>query len=144
MFIPSSKHPSPSWDLPLVLKNLTGKLFEPMAPYTAHLLTLKTVFLGAITLSRRVGELQAFRHDLPYLMLHAEGMLLFPDASFLLKMIFDFHLQATIHLSVFYLSPENKEEQRLHTFNVKRALHCYLTRTALDRRVNNLFIAYED
>lgn len=54
---PPVKLPVPTWDLPLVLRALMRRPFEPMATCPLHLLSWKTFFLVAITSARRVGEL---------------------------------------------------------------------------------------
>lgn len=76
---PVLHRPTPSWDLPLVLRGLVSKPFEPMATAALHLVTWKTAFLLAITSARRVGELRAQCIDSPYLTFHEEGVTIFPD-----------------------------------------------------------------
>ncbi len=49
----------PSWDLAVVLEGLVGTSFEPLESATVKLLTLKIVFLMAITSLKRNGDLQA-------------------------------------------------------------------------------------
>ena len=51
----------PEWDLQVVLKALQKYPFEPMSKTSLKFVTLKTVFLTAITTFRRVGDLQALR-----------------------------------------------------------------------------------
>ncbi len=49
----------PPWDLAVVLEALCRPPFEPIEEISDHHLTLKTVFLLAITSLKRVGDLQA-------------------------------------------------------------------------------------
>lgn len=81
-----------SWDLSMVLYRLVLKPFEPMAICPPHMLAWKIAFLVAITLARRVSELQTLRANPPYLMIHTEGATLSPDISILPKVPSNFHL----------------------------------------------------
>lgn len=56
----------PPWDLNLVLSNLMGPPFEPMATCSLFCLSWKVVFMVAITLARRVSEIRALTSELPY------------------------------------------------------------------------------
>uniref|UniRef100_A0A803JIG1 Core-binding (CB) domain-containing protein n=1 Tax=Xenopus tropicalis TaxID=8364 RepID=A0A803JIG1_XENTR len=55
---PPTRSLSATWSLPLVLERLTLSPFEPLQTIPDMLLTLKTVFLVAVTSSRRVSDLQ--------------------------------------------------------------------------------------
>lgn len=55
----------------------------------------------------------------PYLTIHAKGVSLFLDISYLPKVLSVFYVQATIHLPAFSPTPTNEEEQRLHTLDIK-------------------------
>ncbi len=50
----------PSWDLSVVLEGLVTVPFEPLESASDRILTLKVVFLLALTSLKRVGDLQAF------------------------------------------------------------------------------------
>lgn len=49
----------PSWNLSIELEGLVGAPFEPLESAPVKLLTLKMVFLMAITSLKRIGDLQA-------------------------------------------------------------------------------------
>ncbi len=50
----------PSWDLSVVLEGLVTAPFEPLESASERILTLKVTILLALTLLKRVGDLQAF------------------------------------------------------------------------------------
>ncbi len=50
----------PTWDLAVVLEALSKAPFEPLEEVSLRFLTVKTVFLLAISSLKRVGDLQAF------------------------------------------------------------------------------------
>lgn len=102
--------PTPNWDLALVLWKLSVKPFELMASCPEHLLVWKTTFLVAVTSAHRVGAIRALRHDLPYLTVYTEGVSLFPDIFFLLKVTSNFHSSVMIHLPAFYPNPRDADE----------------------------------
>ena len=49
----------PAWDLAKVLRYLNSPHFEPLSQASLHALSLKTLFLLALSTAKRVGELQA-------------------------------------------------------------------------------------
>ena len=49
----------PSWDLVKVLTYLRGSTFEPLASKPLRFVTMKVSFMLALTIAKRVGELQA-------------------------------------------------------------------------------------
>lgn len=51
----------PTWDLAIVLRALTKEPFEPMATISLKLLSIKTLFLVAVTSARRLSEFGALR-----------------------------------------------------------------------------------
>lgn len=53
----------PEWNLEVVLKALEKQPFEPLNDVPLKFLTLKTVFLTAITTFRRCSDLQSLRID---------------------------------------------------------------------------------
>lgn len=111
-----------------------------MTTTSEWLLSIKTVFLLAITLAQRAGELAALRADLPYLQFHPHKVTLYPDILFLPKVISDFHLNQLIVLPTFPPSPSNDTERALHFLDVGRALAFYISRTSIFCKDNNLFI----
>ena len=50
----------PSWDLLKVLNYLRSSVFEPLSNTSLRDLTRKTLFLVALAMAKRVGELQDF------------------------------------------------------------------------------------
>lgn len=91
-------------------------------PCVLHLLAWKIAFLVALTSAKHVGEQMALRHDPAYLLFGTDGVILFPDISFLLKFVFQFHLKAELSLPVFYPDPTAQEERPLHYLSVRHAL----------------------
>lgn len=65
----------PLWDFSLVVEALTRAPFEPLAQVSFKLLSLKTAFLLAITLARRVGDLQALSIKEPFFLLFEDRVL---------------------------------------------------------------------
>ncbi|CAJ0951774.1 unnamed protein product [Ranitomeya imitator] len=57
---PTIRSTVPPWDLNLVLNELCKEPYEPLAQANLRAVTLKALFLVAITSARRVGELQSF------------------------------------------------------------------------------------
>lgn len=55
----------PSWDLSVVLDDLTGPPFEPLVSASERILTLKTVLLLALTSLKRIRDLQAMLVSTP-------------------------------------------------------------------------------
>lgn len=108
---PPTKFPVPLWDLPLLLHSLMGWPFKPLAMCPVHLLAWKTFFLVAITSARRVSELAALRHDLPYIQFSDDRVSLITDITFLPKVVSEFHLSADIFLPTFFPHPSSEEEK---------------------------------
>ena len=52
----------PAWDVSLVLQSLTGAPYEPLRTCEEHFLTQKTLFLLALALAKRIGELYALSY----------------------------------------------------------------------------------
>ena len=68
--------------LQLVLNTRTRPPFEPMATTTFKLLSLKTLFLVAITSAKCASELAALRSDPPFLQFHPDKVTLYFDVLF--------------------------------------------------------------
>lgn len=90
----------------------------------------------------RVGELRALHYDPLHLTLHSERVALFPDVIVLPKVVSAFHLQASIHLSMFFPHPQSPEDRQLHTLDVRHAFLFYLNRMANSRKDSNVFVSY--
>ena len=74
-----------SWDLSVVFQSLSKEPFEPLQDISLKYLTLKTVFLVAITLARRIGELHALSIKKPFLSVYTDRVVLKTDPAFLPK-----------------------------------------------------------
>ena len=77
----------PAWDLAVVLDALSGPPFEPIESLELKLLTLKTLFLVAITTAKRVSDLRALSINGRCFSMDPEGrrVLLQPDPAFVTK-----------------------------------------------------------
>ncbi|KAI2668821.1 Transposon Ty3-G Gag-Pol polyprotein [Labeo rohita] len=87
---PPVKTKIPSWDLAIVLEGLVGTPFEPLESASDKLLTLKMVFLMAITSLKRIGDMQALSIS-PSCLDFAPGMvkvILHPHPDYLPKVPF--------------------------------------------------------
>lgn len=128
LYPPAERPVGPS-DLPMVLRCLTQMPFDPAASCNLCLLTLKTVFLVAITLARRASELSALDIRAPFLTFLPNAVELQINVRFLPKVVSEFHLHSAIILPDFYPTPTSDAERLLHTLDVTRALEFYLHRT---------------
>ena len=72
---PPQKRLMPEWDLGKVLDLLASPVFEPMSKISLKYLTLKSVFLAAISTFRRCGDLQALRIDKGFMNILPEGII---------------------------------------------------------------------
>ena len=68
--------------------------------------------------------------------------MLFPDISFLPKVVSDFHLNQPILLPTLFPDPSSDIERMLHSLDVKRALSYYVSRTKEFRKAEKLFLCY--
>ncbi|XP_068121376.1 uncharacterized protein [Hyperolius riggenbachi] len=132
----------PPWDLSLVLDFLTSDKFEPLDSVPLKFLTLKVVFLVAITSARRIGDIQALSIKDPYMIIHSDKIVFRLDPSYLPKVSTSFHRTQDIVLPSFLASPQNDKERRLSTLDVRRAVLTYLERTREWRVSTNLFVAF--
>ena len=69
----------PEWDLPSVLEILEKDPFEPLSSTSLKNLTLKTVFLIAITTFRRCSDLQALRLGKAFMKVQGKGITFIRD-----------------------------------------------------------------
>ncbi|ETE73867.1 hypothetical protein L345_00290, partial [Ophiophagus hannah] len=105
-----------SRDLPRVLQALTELPFEPLRTVSLHFLTLKVVFLVAITSARRVSELAVLSTW--------------------------FHRSQDIVLPDFCPLPHHNLECKWHTLDVRRALRIYLKGTFTFRKTEAMFVSF--
>ena len=100
-----------------------------MATSAIHLLSFKALFLVASTLARRASELAALRADAPYLQFFPVKVVLYPDASFLLKVVSSFHPNQSLTVLTLFPKPSSEVEHMLHSLDVCRAMTYYTSWT---------------
>ncbi len=140
---PPTRATVPSWDLAIVLEGLVDTPFEPLESAPVRFLTLKMVFLTAITSLKRIGDLQALSVS-PSCLDFAPGLvkaILHPHPSYLPKVPF-----STINpvvLEAFCPPPfTTPEQEKLHLLCPVCALQVYVHRTSQWRKSEQLFVCY--
>lgn len=123
---PSVKPKMPHWHLPLVLKVITFALFEPLYISSGFDVTMKVLFLVAITLACRRVEIHA---------LLAKD----PDTVIFPKVMSQLHLDSEVTLPSFCLNPGNEQERDWHSLDLVQALSHYLTCTRPWRKTNRFW-----
>ena len=73
---PPRRNLVPSWDLAIVLAALREYPYEPLEDAPLQHLTLKAIFLLAITSVRRVSELQALCAQPPFVLVNPRSIIL--------------------------------------------------------------------
>lgn len=122
---------------------LMGPHFEPRATCSLFRLSMKVIFLVAITSARRVGELQALVSKPPYTIFFRDKVFFWPHPKFLSKVVSEFHMNQAIYLLTFFSKPHSsKEEEKLHTLDVTRALAFYLEESRTFRSSSELFVTF--
>ena len=119
----------PSWDLSLVLDALCGPPFEPIDRADLKVLTLKTVFLLAITTAKRVSDLHALSIHPECLSFGGGGLSvrLQPNPVFISKTQ---RVAPPVRLEAFHPPPFlSDQDQHLHALCPVRILRHYLDRT---------------
>ncbi len=133
----------PPWDLAVVLDALCRPPFEPIEEISDRLLTLKTVFLLAISSLKRVGDLQALSVAPSYLDF-APGLakvFLYPRAGYVPKV--PSSTPRPVALQAFCPPPfREPDQQRLNCMCPVRALDTYVHRAALWRKADQLLVCY--
>ncbi|XP_041436134.1 uncharacterized protein LOC121399455 [Xenopus laevis] len=137
---PMKRNCLPPWDLPFVLKILTETPFEPLERSSVWNLTLKVVFLVAITSACRVGEISALAASEPHTVIFEDRVVLKPAFGFLPKVISKFHMDLEVILPSFFPSPKSAQEKVWHTLDLVRAIRIYLERTEAWRKSERMFI----
>nr|XP_025033567.1 uncharacterized protein LOC112543511 [Pelodiscus sinensis] len=139
---PPRSAPSPSWNLDLVLDTIMHPPFEPLASVSLHILTMKTIFLLAITSARRVGELGALMASPPFTVFSKDTVTLRLHPDFIPKVCSSFHINEPIVLPTFYPKPHSSSRDALfHTLDFRRALSFYIDRTRQWRRTDRLLVS---
>lgn len=116
---PASLHKRSFWTVTISLRNLT----------------LKTVFLVAVTSARRIGELHARSVKEPFLLICPDRIVLKTDPVFLPKV-------ASVHnrsQPTFCSNPSGEKKDLLHNLDVRRIVLRYLEITRDFRSSDSLF-----
>lgn len=129
---PPEKRLVPEWDLRKVLDFLTSKTFEPISKISLKYLTLKSVFLAAISTFRRCSDLQALKINQGFMSIVQEGIVFVRDG--LCKQDRPGHIGKQIFIPCF------KKNIKL---DPKRAIQTYIKRTEEFRNgENRLFLSF--
>ncbi|XP_039207012.1 uncharacterized protein LOC120311509 [Crotalus tigris] len=136
-------HRYPSWDLPKVLQALTSSPFEPLRTFSLQYLSLKVSFLIAITSARHISELAALSIRKDLCLFHEDRVILQLDPSFIPKINTMFHRVHEVILPDFGPHLSHDLERQWHSLDVRRALQCYIKRTASFRKSEALFISFQ-
>jgi len=113
----------PEWDLLKVLEALQKKPFEPLIQAPLKVITLKTVFMIAITSFRRCSDLQSFSIGEKSVNIQSKGITFVRHG--LAKQDRQSHRKATVFIPAF---PENRK------LDPKRCLYYYLKATERFRK----------
>ncbi|XP_056408476.1 uncharacterized protein LOC130311605 isoform X2 [Hyla sarda] len=108
---PTVRTPVASWDLVLVLDALNLAPFEPIEEVDLKWLSMKLLFLVAVTSAKRVGELQALSAREPYLRILPDGVRLRTLPLFRPKVANTTNINKEVFLPVFYPEPESEEQE---------------------------------
>ncbi len=133
----------PNWSLPLVLNMLLKPPFEPLETADIKFVTLKTVFLVAVTSGRRVSEIHALSVDDQHLRWegNGRGVRLLTNTQFLAKNESLKNPGKDIFLSSFDRFISDPEEG---FWCPCRALKVYLKRTSAVRgETSKLFLTFK-
>ena len=133
----------PPWDLAIILQALRQAPYEPLESVPLEFLTLKTAFLIAVTLARRISELHALCAQKPYTVLNPESAVLRVNPLFTPKCVSATAGNAVVELQAFHPNPTNDSEARLNKNCPVRALRIYKARTRPNRaNVHQLFVEF--
>ena len=129
----------PPWDLEVVLNALKRFPFHPLEKIDLKHLTLKTVFLVAITSARRAAEIHALERDT--LIFRPDGVSAFVRPGFKHKVNTPWHASRPIE----FPAMRQEDGPELQSLCVHRALKQYLKATQVHRAAsgtNQLFVCY--
>lgn len=135
---PPTRPVAPSWDLSLVLESIRAAPYEPLDHADLKWLSLKTAFLLAMASGKRVGELQALSVHETCFRWNADGsgVTLWPDASFLPKVLTDTATARPLQLARFGSATSPGPLCPV------RALDMYVRATAPVRKSDSLFVCF--
>lgn len=139
---PLPVHRFPTWDLHLGLKAMMGAPFEPITSVSIRFMTLKTIFLIAMTSVRRVSELGSLSINPHLCVFHKNKVVLRLDPSFLPKVNSLFHRAQELILPILCPKPSSSKERAWRSLNVKRFLSFYFDCTREFRTSESLFVLF--
>ena len=122
----------PAWDVALVLQSLTGALYEPLWTCDERFLAQKTLFLLALALAKRIGEL----HALSYRVSHSRGWAEVSSSfvpGFVAKTQDPSSLAPRFEGFTVAALPNASNNRNGRLLSPVRAVRCYLDRTAAHR-----------
>lgn len=96
-----TKLPS-SWDLNVALSALTKPVFKPLVTCSLSQLSMKVIFLVAITSARHINELVGMMAISSYTIFPKDEVFLCLHPKFIPQVVSAFHLNQCIHLLIFY------------------------------------------
>jgi len=133
----------PTWDLAVVLEGLCQAPFEPIEDVPEKFVTLKTIFLLAISSLKRIGDIQALSVS-PSCLEFAPGMakaFLLPKPGYVPKV--PTNVVRPVLLQAFCPPPfRTSDQERLNLLCPVRALDAYVHRSALWRKSEQLFVCF--
>ena len=132
----------PPWDLAIVLAALREFPYEPLENASLQHLTLKALFLLAVTSVRRVSELQALCALPPYALVNPRSVTLRINPAFVPKTTTSQAMEAPIVLHCFPRVVRTAFDQDLRDNCPVRAITLYLDRTKEMRQDNQLFVGF--
>lgn len=136
----------PPWDLDVVLGALQHSPFEPLGGADLKWLSMKTAFLLAVTLARRVSEVHALSVHGKCCWFSPDGssVVLHPNPAFLPKVLTKFHLFQSVELrSLSSPSASEDVEQDQSALCPVRTLTEYIWRTQAVWSSDQLFVCYD-
>ncbi len=141
---PETRTRVPTWDLPIVLQGLSLAPFEPLEEVPAEFLTLKALFLLAISSLKRIGDLQALSVA-PSCLEFAPSMVkafFHPRPGYVPKV--PANVVRSIMLQAFCPPPfQNADQEKHNLLCPVWALDAYIQRAALWCKNEQLFVCFE-
>lgn len=119
----------------MVLNGLTRSPFETMIPIKE--LTIKTLFLVAITSARRVSELGALSINPNLCTFHKDRVFFCPDPAFLPKINTLFHREQETFIHSFCPHPHHPKERKWDSLDVRKAIRFYTEQTKSFRKTGS-------
>ncbi|XDV38776.1 hypothetical protein PO909_008118 [Leuciscus waleckii] len=140
---PAVRSRVPPWDLSVALQGLSLAPFEPIEEVPEKFLTLKALFLLAISSLKRIGDLQALSVA-PSCLEFAPGMVkafLHPRPGYIPKV--PTNVVRPVVLQAFCPPPfQNADQEANNLLCPVRALDAYVHRAALWRKSDQLFVCF--